>query len=76
MKKGGEVSRTVGCFDIGYVRWRAGFAPFEANCFDAMCEFVRLRFDELIDSYYREGHEALNEFPEWAFERYLRQATP
>jgi len=30
----------------------------------------------LIDGYYREGHEALNDFPAWAFERYLQVAVP
>ena len=28
-----------------------------------------------IDRYYRDGHQALREFPEWAFERYLRKAV-
>jgi len=28
-----------------------------------------------MDRYYGEGHEALNDFPPWAFERYLRQAV-
>jgi hypothetical protein len=76
MKKHGGVSRSVVRFDVGYIRWRAEFAPFEATCFDALCEFVRVHFDELIDRYYREGHEALNDFPEWAFERYLRETIP
>ena len=75
MKEDGEVSRSVMCFDIGYIRWRADFAPFEANCFDQLCEFVRVHFDDLIDRYYRDGHQALREFPEWAFERYLRKAV-
>ena len=75
MKKDREVSRGVMCFDIGYIRWRADFAPFEANCFDHLCEFVHLHFDDLIDRYYRGGHQALHEFPEWAFERYLRKAV-
>jgi hypothetical protein len=35
-----------------------------------------MNFDNLIDRYYREGQEALNEFPAWAFERYLREAVP
>jgi len=75
MKEDGEVSRSVVCFDIGYIRWRADFAPFETNCFDQLCEFVRLHFDDLIDRYYRDGHQALHEFPEWAFERYLRKTV-
>jgi len=73
MKAHRKVSRSVECFDIGYIRWRAEFAPFEANCFDALCAFVRVHFDNLIERYYREGHEALHEFPAWAFERYLRE---
>jgi hypothetical protein len=28
----------------------------------------------LLDHYYGEGHESLNDFPAWAFERYLREA--
>jgi len=28
-----------------------------------------------MDRYYGEGHEALNDFPPWAFERYLREAV-
>ena len=75
MKEDGAVSRSVMCFDIGYIRWRADFATFEANCFDQLCEFVRLHFDDLIDRYYRDGHQALHEFPEWAFERYVRKAV-
>jgi hypothetical protein len=61
--------------DAAYIRWRAAFAPFEANCFDSLCEFVRVHFDDLFDSYYREGYESLRGFPEWAFERYLWEAT-
>jgi hypothetical protein len=76
MKMDGGMSRNVGCFDIGYIRWRAEFAPFEANCFGALCEFVRVRFDDLIDCYYGEGHQSLNDFPDWAFERYLHEAMP
>jgi hypothetical protein len=76
MKEDRQSSRSVVCFDIAYVRWRTEFAPFEANCFDGLCEFVRMHFDDLIDRYYGEGHEALNEFPAWAFERYLWEAVP
>ena len=72
MKKGRQIARSLLSFDTAYIRWRAEFAPFEANCFDALCEFVRVHFDNLMDRYYREGHEALNDFPAWAFERYLR----
>ena len=57
--------------DPAYIRWRAEFAPFEARCFEALCGFVRVHFDDLLDRYYCEGHESLNEFPAWAFERYL-----
>jgi hypothetical protein len=60
-------------FPSAYLRSRAEFAPFEANCFDALCRFVRVHFDNLIDQYYQEGHESLNDFPTWAFERYLRE---
>ena len=76
MKEGRQSSRGVVCFDIAYIRWRAEFAPFEADCFDALCEFVREHFDSLMDRYYAEGYESLNDFPAWAFERYLRQAAP
>ena len=41
-----------------------------------MCKFVRMHFDSLMDSYYGEGYKALDEFPAWAFERYLREAAP
>ena len=58
--------------DPAYIRWRLGFQPFEARCFRALCEFVRLHFDDLLDEYYCEGHESLNAFRDWAFERYLR----
>jgi hypothetical protein len=34
---------------------------------------VRMHFDDLIDQYYREGHEELNDFPDWTFERFLRE---
>jgi hypothetical protein len=61
-------------FDPAYSRWRTEFVPFEAKCFGALCEFVRVHFDNLLDHYYWEGHESLNDFPAWAFERYLRAA--
>lgn len=76
MKEGRRLSHSVLCFDIAYIRWRVEFAPFEANCFDALCEFVRLHFEDLIERYYREGHPSLNGFPAWAFECYLREAVP
>ena len=59
-------------FDQAYLRWRERFAPFEARCFEALCEFLRVHFDDLLDRYYWEGHEALKDFPTWAFERYIR----
>ena len=61
-------------FDPAYIRWRAKFVVFEARCFGALCEFVRAHFDDLLDDYYCEGHESLNDFPAWAFERYLWEA--
>ena len=76
MKKERQMSRNLLSFDSAYIRWRAQFAPFEANCFDALCEFVHVRFDNLIDRYYRAGHESLDDFPAWAFERYLREVAP
>jgi hypothetical protein len=60
-------------FDRAYIRWRAEFIPFEAKCFEALGDFVRVHFDDLLDRYYWEGHESLNEFPAWAFECYLRE---
>jgi hypothetical protein len=57
--------------DPAYIRWRAEFEPFEARCFAAVCEFVRVHFDDLLDRYYWEGHGSLNGFPAWVFERYL-----
>jgi hypothetical protein len=60
--------------DPAYLRWRSKFAPFEASCFEALCEFVRAHFDDLLDRFYCAGHESLLEFPAWAFERYLREA--
>jgi hypothetical protein len=59
-------------FDQSYLRWREKFASFEARCFAAVCEFVRVHFDDLLDRYYWEGHESLKDFPAWAFERYIR----
>jgi len=76
MKEERQMARSLLSFDAAYLRRRAKLAPVEANCFDALCEFVRVNFDDLIDRYYREGHEALNDFPAWAFERYLRKAVP
>jgi len=58
--------------DPAYIRWRVEFEPSEARCFEALCEFVRAHFDDLLDCYYCEGYESLNAFPTWAFERYLR----
>ena len=75
MKEEQQMSRNLPSLDSAYIRWRAEFAPFEATCFDALCEFVRVHFDHLIDVYYREGHEALNDFPAWAFEQYLWEAV-
>lgn len=57
-------------------RWQTEFAPSEANCFDALCEFVRVHFDNLIDHYFQEGRDSLIDFPSRAFERYLREAVP
>lgn len=76
MKEKRQMVRSLSSFDTAYIRWWAEFAPFEANCFDALCGFVRAHFDDLIDRYYREGHEALNDFPAWAFERYLWVVVP
>lgn len=75
MKEQRQLAR-ISSFDTAYIRWRAQFAPFEASCFDALCEFVRVHFDNLMDHYYQEGHEALHDFPAWAFERYLRETVP
>jgi hypothetical protein len=60
-------------FDFSYGLWRAEFALFEAECLGIVSEFVRVNFDTLMDRYYCEGHESLNNFPAWAFERYLRK---
>ena len=62
-------------FDTSYLRWRAEFAPFETECFGIAWEFVRVNFDNLLDRYYCEGHRSLNNFPAWAFERYLRNVV-
>jgi hypothetical protein len=59
--------------DAAYFRWWAQFQPFEARCLAAVCEFVRMHFDDLLDRYYREGHESLNAFSGWVFECYLRE---
>jgi hypothetical protein len=59
--------------DQAYIRLRAELAFFEARCFEALCEFVRVHFEDLLDRYYCEGHESFNDFPAWAFERYLRK---
>ena len=58
-------------FDQAYLRWRGKFVLFEARCFEGLCEFVRVHFDDLLDRYYREGHESLQDFPAWSFERYI-----
>lgn len=76
MKQGRQMARSFVVFDTAYIRWRAEFARFEPNCFDAVCDFVRAHFDNLIDRFYGEGYEALKEFPAWAFERYVREGTP
>jgi hypothetical protein len=76
MKKEQQLARRLLSFDTAYIRWRGEFEPFEIHCFAALCEFVRAHFDSLIDHYYREGHEALHDFPAWAFERYLREEVP
>ena len=62
--------------DPTYRRWQTEFAPFEANCLDALCEFGRVHFDKLIDDFRREGHDSLIDFPSRAFERYLREPAP
>jgi len=62
--------------DPTYHRWQTEFARFEANFFDALCAFVRVHFDNLINRYYREGHDSLIAFPSWAFERHLGEAVP
>ena len=59
-------------FDQAYIRWHETFASFEAGCFEAVCDFVRVQFDDLLDRYYWEGHGSLKDFPAWAFERYMR----
>ena len=59
--------------DAAYFRWWARFQPFEARCFAALCEFVQVHFDYLLDRYYWDGHLSLEDFPAWAFEHYLRE---
>jgi len=44
--------------DPTYRRWQTEFAPLEANLFDALCGFVRVHFDNLINHDYQEGHES------------------
>jgi hypothetical protein len=66
------VARKLFFIDPAYERWRREFSPFEASCFKGVCEYVDVNFDGLLDGYYYEGHEALNDFPGWVFERYLR----
>jgi hypothetical protein len=60
------------CFDQAYLRWRGKLASFEATCFEALCEFLRAHFDDLLDHFYLEGHESLEDFPAWVFERYIQ----
>jgi hypothetical protein len=60
-------------YDPTYIRWRTKFAAFESRCFKALCEFVRGDLDNLLDRYDSEGHESMDDFPAWAFERYLRE---
>ena len=57
--------------DPAYLSWRLEFGSFEVRCFGEFCDFVQLHFDDLLDDYYADGHESLNAFPTWAFERYL-----
>lgn len=71
MKESRQIVRGSSSFDTAYIRWQAEFATFEARWFDSLCNWVRVHFDNLLDRYYQEGHEALNDFPAWAFERYL-----
>jgi hypothetical protein len=49
VKEKRQMARSLLSFDAAYLRWRAEFAPFESNCFDALCEFVRTHFDNLIE---------------------------
>ena len=58
--------------DPAYLQWQAQFAAFEAGCFEGLSEFVRARFDDLLDRFDELGHESLGDFPAWAFERYLK----
>ena len=59
-------------FDSTYRRWRAEFVPFETGCMEAVADFVYTHLDDLLESYYCEGHKSLKMFAGWAFERYLR----
>lgn len=61
-------------YDSTYIRWRAKFMAFESRCFKALCEFVRADLDNLLDHYYLEGHESMDDFPAWTFERYLSES--
>ena len=58
-------------FDPAYLQWHTHFTTFEAGCFERLCDFVRMHFDDLLDRFYRLGHESLQDFPAWALERYL-----
>jgi hypothetical protein len=69
------MARNFLVLDTAYVRWRKEFAPFEASCFNGVCEFFRVNFESLLDRYYCEGHDALNDFPGWVFERYMGWTT-
>jgi hypothetical protein len=33
-----------------------------------------VQIEDLIERFHGEGHHSLNDFPAWAFERYLREA--
>ena len=57
-----------------YLHWRVEFQSFEARCYGAVCEFVRVHFHDLLDGYYREGQQTADDFPAWVFERDLRDA--
>ena len=58
-------------FDPAYLLWEAQFTTFEAGCLERLSEFLRAHFDDLLDRFYQLGHESLQDFPAWAFERYL-----
>lgn len=66
------MARELFFIDPAYERWRREFSAFEASCFKGVSEYVDVNFDGLLDGYYYEGHESLNDFPEWVFERYLQ----